>query len=46
MVKAADAIQTARALIGTPYSKLDCINPIKRVIRTVPGGGYGVHGRL
>ena len=38
MVKAADAIQTARALIGTPYSELDCINLIKRVIRTAPGG--------
>ena len=38
MVKAADAIQTARALIGTPYGELDCINLIKRVIRTAPGG--------
>ena len=38
MVKAADAIQTARSLIGTPYSELDCINLIKRVIRTAPGG--------
>ena len=38
MVKAPDAIQTARALIGTPYSELDCINLIKRVIRTAPGG--------
>ena len=38
MVKAADAIRTARALIGTPYSELDCINLIKRVIRTAPGG--------
>lgn len=38
MVKAADAIQAARSLIGTPYSELDCINLIKRVIRTAPGG--------
>ena len=38
MVKAADAITTARALLGTPYSELDCINLIKRVIRTAPGG--------
>ena len=28
----------ARALIGTPYSELDCINLIKKVIRTAPGG--------
>lgn len=38
MVKAADAIQTARALIGTPYSRVDCIGLIVRVIRTSPGG--------
>lgn len=38
MVKAQDAISAARALIGTPYSELDCINLIKRVIRTAPGG--------
>ena len=46
MVKAADAIQTARSLIGTPYSELDCINLIKRVIRTAPGGvpGYTTAG--
>lgn len=46
MVKAEDAIQTARALIGTPYSELDCINLIKRVIRTAPGGvpGYTTAG--
>ena len=37
-IKTADAISTARALIGTPYSELDCINLIKRVIRTAPGG--------
>lgn len=46
MVKAADAIATARALLGTPYSELDCINLIKRVIRTAPGGvtGYTTAG--
>lgn len=38
MVKAADAIQTARSLIGTPYSELDCIGLIVHVIRTSPGG--------
>lgn len=37
-IKASDAIAAARALIGTPYSELDCINLIKRVIRTAPGG--------
>ena len=37
MIKTQDAIATARALIGTPYSELDCINLIKRVIRTAPG---------
>ena len=37
-IKTADAISAARALIGTPYSELDCINLIKRVIRTAPGG--------
>ena len=38
MIKEQDAISAARALIGTPYSELDCINLIKRVIRTAPGG--------
>lgn len=38
MIKATDAIAAARALIGTPYSEIDCINLIKRVIRTAPGG--------
>lgn len=38
MVKAMDAIRTARTLIGTPYSELDCIGLIVRVIRTSPGG--------
>ena len=38
MIQAEEAIRTARALIGTPYSELDCINLIKKVIRTAPGG--------
>ena len=38
MIRAEDAIRTARSLIGTPYSELDCINLIKKVIRTSPGG--------
>lgn len=38
MIKTKEAIRTARALIGTPYSELDCINLIKKVIRTAPGG--------
>ena len=38
MVKTGEAIRTARGLIGTPYDKLDCINLIKKVIRTAPGG--------
>lgn len=38
MIKSQDAIRIARSLIGTPYAELDCINLIKRVIRTAPGG--------
>ena len=38
MIKASDAIAAARAMIGTPYSELDCINLIKKIIRTAPGG--------
>ena len=38
MVKTMDAIRTARSLLGTPYSELDCIGLIVRVIRTAPGG--------
>lgn len=46
MIKAQDAIRVARALIGTPYAELDCINLIKKVIRTAPGGvpGYTTAG--
>ena len=28
----------ARRLIGTPYGELDCVNLIKKIIRTAPGG--------
>ena len=38
MVKTMDAIRTARSLLGTPYSEIDCIDLIVRVIRTSPGG--------
>ena len=38
MIAAGEAIRTARALIGTPYSELDCINLIKKMIRTSAGG--------
>lgn len=38
MIKTSEAIRMARALIGTPYSELDCINLIKKVIRTSAGG--------
>ena len=38
MIAAGEAIRTARALIGTPYSELDCINLIKKVIRVSNGG--------
>ena len=46
MITAKNAIAAARALIGTPYSELDCINLIKKVIRTAPGGvpGYTTAG--
>lgn len=46
MIKAQDAIATARSLLGMPYSELDCINLIKRVIRASPGGvkGYTTAG--
>ena len=38
MIQAEEAIRTARGLIGTAYSELDCINLIKKVIRTCAGG--------
>lgn len=38
MIETSEAIRMARALIGTAYSELDCINLVKKVIRTAPGG--------
>ena len=46
MIRYQDAIEAARSLIGTPYAELDCINLIKKIIRTAPGGvkGYTTAG--
>ena len=38
MIETNEAIRKARGLIGTAYSELDCINLIKKVIRTASGG--------
>ena len=38
MITSDTAIRVARGLIGTAYSELDCINLIKKVIRTGAGG--------
>lgn len=38
MIKASNAIRTARSLIGTPYSEMDCIRLIVMVIRRTSGG--------
>ena len=38
MIEAKTAVDIARSLIGTPYAEMDCINLIKKVIRTAPGG--------
>ena len=38
MITTQDAIRTARSMLGTPYSQLDCINFIKKIIREAPGG--------
>ena len=38
MIQAEEAIRAARGLIGTAYSELDCINLVKKVIRTSAGG--------
>lgn len=38
MIQAEEAIRTARGMIGTSYDELDCINLIKKVIRTSAGG--------
>ena len=38
MIKTQDAIRLARSMIGTPYSRVDCIGLIKWIIRQAPGG--------
>ena len=38
MIKTAEALRTARGLLGTSYDELDCINLIKKVIRVSAGG--------
>ena len=38
MISVNEAIRMARSLIGTSYETLDCINLIKKVIRTGAGG--------
>lgn len=38
MIETSEAIHVARGLLGTPYSELDCINLIKKIIRTSVGG--------
>ena len=38
MIKTAEALRTARGLLGTSYDELDCINLIKKVIRVSEGG--------
>jgi len=38
MVKAHDAIRTARTLLGTPYKDMDCIALIRAVIKRSAGG--------
>lgn len=38
MIQAEEAIRAAWGLIGTSYETLDCINLIKKVIRTCAGG--------
>ena len=38
MIETREAIRAARALIGTPYSELDCSNFIKKIIRIALGG--------
>ena len=38
MIVSDTAIRAARSLIGTSYETLDCINLIKKIIRTGAGG--------
>jgi len=40
-IKYNEAIRAARDLIGTPYDALDCINLIKKIIRSCKGGMPG-----
>ena len=46
MIKTQDAIRLARSMIGTPYSRVDCIGLIKWIIRQAPGcvPGYTTAG--
>lgn len=50
MIRTKDAIKAARAMLGAPYGsgagEIDCINLIKHIIRTCPGGkpGYTTAG--
>lgn len=38
MIKASNAIRTARILLGTPYKEMDCIALIRSVIKRAAGG--------
>lgn len=38
MIKASNAIRTARILLGTPYKEMDCIALIRSVIKRSAGG--------
>lgn len=38
MIETQEAIERARAMLGTPYASLDCIGLIVRIIRTGRGG--------
>lgn len=38
MIRAEDAIRTARSMIGTPYAQMDCMALVTQVIRKSPGG--------
>ncbi len=46
MIETEMAVKTARGMLGVPYGTYDCINFIKRILRTCPGGeaGYQVAG--
>lgn len=46
MIRAKDAMDTARSMIGTPYDEMDCMALIIQVIRRSPGGesGYRCQG--